>query len=166
MKALTLTQPWATLVAIGAKTIETRSWQTFYHGPLAIHAAKGFPAWAREFADYDVTCRDVLYDAGIGRLNQPRPSTMLPIGAIVAVAHLGSVWRITERYIEGVNRCRAPGLELPPYEEHFGDYAPGRYAWLLHNVQQLATPIPCKGALGLWDVPADLEARLSVELAG
>lgn len=41
MKAITLTQPWATLVAIGAKRIETRSWATRYRGPLAIHAAKG-----------------------------------------------------------------------------------------------------------------------------
>ena len=44
MKALTLTQPWASLVACGAKTIETRSWRTPYRGPVAIHAAKGFPA--------------------------------------------------------------------------------------------------------------------------
>ena len=43
MKALTLTQPWASLVAIGAKRIETRSWSTPYRGLLAIHAAKGFP---------------------------------------------------------------------------------------------------------------------------
>jgi activating signal cointegrator 1 len=48
MKAITLTQPWATLVAIGAKRIETRSWPTNYRGPLAIHAAKGFPKWAKE----------------------------------------------------------------------------------------------------------------------
>ena len=41
MKVLTLTQPWATLVAIGAKHIETRSWATSYRGPLAIHAGKG-----------------------------------------------------------------------------------------------------------------------------
>lgn len=46
MKCLTLTQPWATLVAIGAKSIETRSWRTRYTGPLAIHAAKGFPKTA------------------------------------------------------------------------------------------------------------------------
>src|SRR5574343_1234835 len=43
MKAITLHQPWATLVAIGAKRIETRSWSTNYRGPIAIHAAKGFP---------------------------------------------------------------------------------------------------------------------------
>lgn len=40
MKALSLTQPWASLVAVGAKRIETRSWRTSYRGPLAIHAAK------------------------------------------------------------------------------------------------------------------------------
>ena len=45
MKAITLTQPWATLVAIGAKRIETRSWRTFYRGPLAIHAGKTLPAY-------------------------------------------------------------------------------------------------------------------------
>ena len=39
VKVLTLTQPWATLVAIGAKKIETRSWSASYRGPLAIHAA-------------------------------------------------------------------------------------------------------------------------------
>jgi hypothetical protein len=41
VKALTLTQPWATLIAVGAKRIETRSWATDYHGQIAIHAAKG-----------------------------------------------------------------------------------------------------------------------------
>ena len=37
-RALTLHQPWASLIAIGAKTMETRSWSTSYRGPLAIHA--------------------------------------------------------------------------------------------------------------------------------
>jgi hypothetical protein len=36
MKALTLIQPWASLVAIGAKRVETRGWRTSYRGPLAI----------------------------------------------------------------------------------------------------------------------------------
>lgn len=39
VKTLTLLQPWASLVACGAKKIETRSWATKYRGPLAIHAA-------------------------------------------------------------------------------------------------------------------------------
>jgi len=48
MKALTLTQPWASLMALQSKTIETRSWYTAYRGELVIHAAKGFPKWAKE----------------------------------------------------------------------------------------------------------------------
>ena len=43
MKTLTLLQPWAMLVALEAKRIETRSWGTWYRGPLAIHADKRMP---------------------------------------------------------------------------------------------------------------------------
>ncbi len=40
MKAITIWQPWASLLACGAKQYETRSWATSYRGPIAIHAAK------------------------------------------------------------------------------------------------------------------------------
>ena len=40
MKALSLWQPWASLIYDGRKTIETRQWEMLYRGPLAIHAAK------------------------------------------------------------------------------------------------------------------------------
>lgn len=43
MRAITVHQPWASLVAANVKTIETRSWSTKYRGPLAIHAAKRLP---------------------------------------------------------------------------------------------------------------------------
>lgn len=52
MKALTLHQPWATLVALGVKSIETRSWTTSHRGPIAIHAARTMPREAR-MAAYD-----------------------------------------------------------------------------------------------------------------
>src|SRR4029079_15712213 len=41
MKVLSLLQPWATLVVMGVKQIETRSWSTAHRGPLLIHASKG-----------------------------------------------------------------------------------------------------------------------------
>lgn len=50
MKAISLTQPWATAIAVGVKQWETRSWPTGFRGPVAIHAAKGMPKWAKEFA--------------------------------------------------------------------------------------------------------------------
>lgn len=40
MKVITLWEPWASLIAVGAKMIETRSWNTNYRGRIAIHAAK------------------------------------------------------------------------------------------------------------------------------
>ena len=41
MKALTIKQPWATLIMQGDKRFEFRSWQTKYRGELLIHAGKG-----------------------------------------------------------------------------------------------------------------------------
>ena len=46
MKALTIWQPWASLIAEGAKTIETRSWSapaSLIGQRIAIHAAKHHP---------------------------------------------------------------------------------------------------------------------------
>lgn len=39
MKALSVRQPWASLIAEGTKTIELRRWRTAYRGPLLICAA-------------------------------------------------------------------------------------------------------------------------------
>lgn len=40
IRGFTVTQPWATSIALGHKRIETRSWHTRYRGLIAIHAAK------------------------------------------------------------------------------------------------------------------------------
>jgi hypothetical protein len=129
VKALTLTQPWASLVAIGAKSYETRSWGTTYRGPLAIHAAASFPVWAREFGE-------VLADEH-PRLWRPGA---LPRGAVVA----------TCRLVEVV-RCTIDSPVLPRGEQLLGDFAPGRFAWRLEEVVLVDPAVPAKGALGLWE---------------
>lgn len=40
MKALSIKQPWANLIAAGEKTIETRTWATDYRGPILIVSSK------------------------------------------------------------------------------------------------------------------------------
>lgn len=40
MKALSVKQPWTSLIAAGRKTIEVRTWKTSYRGPLLICASK------------------------------------------------------------------------------------------------------------------------------
>jgi len=175
MKGLTLTQPWATLVAIGAKSIETRSWSTSYRGPIAIHAAKGFPKWASETCGDD-PFRTELQKAGVTFRAQPvrhwyhspypyRLDGGLPIGAIVAVATLVEVVLTGDMQ----NRIGHGGKvflgargtwDLTAQEGAFGDFAPGRYAWMLGHVIRLPEPIPCKGELGLWTVPVEIESRI------
>lgn len=144
MKALTLTQPWASLVAMGVKTIETRSWSTRYRGPLAIHAAVAMPPEAISFA--------VEERAAHGWLP---PYVDLPRGAIVAVVELLACVR-TEDF--------DPGGPTRQWEDGYGDFSPGRFAWVFAREDgrriELPAPIPCRGALGLWDVPADVAALL------
>lgn len=43
MKALSLKQPWANMIARGIKTIETRKWATEYRGDLLIVSSKNPP---------------------------------------------------------------------------------------------------------------------------
>jgi len=155
MKALTLTQPWATLVAIGAKRIETRSWDTRYRGPLAIHAAKLFPKWAREFASEPV-CRQAVKEraasSNIGRLvgwEHKPPFVVYPLGYVIAVCRLANV--IPVEVVD--NRNNVFGVSLPPLSEQeraFGDYGPGRFAWILEDIE-LRDPAEAKGKLGLWE---------------
>lgn len=139
--ALTLTQPWASLVALAAKRIETRSWRTGYRGTLAIHAAKGLPKGLRLGGELVLGDWRVERDASGLLLRHPsiRPYR-LPTAAVVAVVSLREVRATTSP------ECRPAPEELP-----LGDYSPGRFAWYLNNVDPLRTPVTdVKGALGLW----------------
>lgn len=40
MKALSVRQPWATMIARGLKTVEVRSWFTHHRGPLLLCASR------------------------------------------------------------------------------------------------------------------------------
>jgi activating signal cointegrator 1 len=133
MRALTLTQPWATLVAVGEKRVETRSWSTRYRGPIAIHAAKGINAEACEFAD-DLRCYNVLTRA--------RPLSTLPRGMIVATARLVDC----QPTIVAVRDHR-----IDEQEAAFGNYHPERYAWFLEDIREVIPCVEARGALGLWE---------------
>lgn len=134
--ALTLTQPFATLIAIGSKTIETRGWPTKYRGWLAIHAAKGATR-----SDIDLCLTEPFWGALKTVITLPRE---LPRGAVVALAWLADCRRIDMG-------TRADILANgKPNELSFGDYTSGRYAWTLERIHRLERPIPAKGALAIW----------------
>ncbi|MFN0093501.1 MAG: ASCH domain-containing protein [Dehalococcoidia bacterium] len=146
MRALTLTQPWAETVVVGLKRVETRSWPApaSAKGELAIHAGKG---WTKE--DQRFAAR--LWEEDWVK----RAPHELPRGEIVAVARL-----------VGCRRTEEVRDRLDRKERFLGIYGDGRWAWMLADVRVLAVPVPCKGALGLWHVPADVEALVRAQLAG
>lgn len=139
MKTITLIQPWASLIALGEKKIETRSWKTNYRGPLLIHAGMK--------VEHDL-CRqhpfiDVLLKHGIVFKDQ------ISTGVIIAKCELIDCLKIThedEVFAQLENDYVVEGNEY-----YFGDYTPGRFAWLLDNVEILKSPIPAKGKLSLWE---------------
>lgn len=166
MKVLTLTQPWATLVAIGAKRVETRSWETLYRGPLLIHAAAGYgKGGMRAHKELCGTepFRSVLNEAlrswhekRIDLRDMAEHPFML-MGAIVAVCQLHDCRLTTAEAAPGKQGWFGHVGDKPTYwdltdqERAFGDYSPGRFAWLLADIRALPQPIPTKGALGLWE---------------
>lgn len=158
-RVITLTQPYATLVVLGAKWIETRSWATKYRGPLLVHAGLGPGYFGSEAALWDFClsefCRSVLAAHGI--MNPGK----LPRGAIVGrVNQVDCVptwpaWATVEPWFTGARKGVGQHYyEVPPpadsNERAFGDYSPGRWAHLYADARPLATPIPARGAPGLW----------------
>lgn len=132
MKVLSLLQPWATLVVTGAKKLETRSWQTSYRGGLLIHASLGKKG--------KILASEPPFKKYIQHFDQ------LPFGAIIGSIELEDVVRVENLFLSD------HVLALLTLEEKaFGDYEPGRYAWILTEPEKFEHPIPVKGTLGLWE---------------
>lgn len=161
MRALTLTQPFATLIAVGGKKIETRSWSTNYRGPLAIHASKGYGkggmrahtalCGTEPFCTVLNAASERHYGPWSG-LREIVEHPFMPLGAIVATCELVGI--VPTEYIKARKIIRLTGYDdwlWTEQENAFGDYTPGRYAWLLSNVRALETPMPARGAQGLWN---------------
>lgn len=132
MKVLSLLQPWASLVVMGAKQIETRSWQTAYRGELLIHASLGKKG--------GLLCRQPPFSRYITDFDR------LPFGAIIGSVVLKEIVPV-ERLSVSDKALALLTLE----EKAFGNYTKGRYAWLLQNPVPLPERIYIKGSLGLWN---------------
>lgn len=141
MKVITIRQPWATLVALGEKQFETRSWKTVYRGELAIHAGKAVDKTICQLEPY----RSVLQRHGYS-------TEQLPLGAVIAVG------RLEQCHYVGTDLGTAAILGDDSYivegtEYAFGDYTEGRFAWKIGGMRLLERPLSATGRLGLWNLP-------------
>lgn len=133
LQALTVYQPWAQALALGIKSIETRSWPTRHRGLLAIHAGSYiFPG--------NKYCQDLLdniKDIG-GDIAPLAGISDWPRGAIIAVGRL----------VDCLEMVKAPSMN----EAGWGVFGTGRYGWVLDDAIQLPSPIITPGKQGLWRV--------------
>ncbi len=128
MKALTILQPWAELIASGVKRIENRSWPTSYRGPLAIHAGKG-----RRCFDVDADAWRDFYG-----VRMPLPDEVT-FGAVIAIATLTA--------------CVPRDSLAKEFPELAGSpFAEGPYCWVLTDVRRIE-PVPFSGKQMLWEFP-------------
>lgn len=137
MRVLSVQQPWASLLVLGAKRFETRSWHTAHRGPLAIHAARRFSLFAQELCGRE-PFRTALRRGGF------RDWSVLPRGAL-----LGTVDLLRCVYVEEL-------ADLADEERTFGDFRPGRWAWELGSPLPLPVPLPARGRLGVFELAVAL----------
>lgn len=150
MYGLSLLEPWAKLHAKGFKGKETRSWATPYRKDFALHASKGKEA-IKEWEDVEI----LFEDAGIPVPDWwPRRPEDYALGCIIAVSRVIDCQKMDEKLIAAQT----------PEERAFGAWAPGRFAWFLGQARELAKPVPCKGSLGFWKLPPEVEAQIRAQL--
>lgn len=156
MKAITLYQPWASLMAWGIKRIETRGWSTSYTGWLAIHAAAPSTNHNRELAAAfeDPWIRFQLDVIGVTPGNWTATADgHLPMRRIVGVTRL----------LDCVPVERS-GVVPDTVEYALGNYGPGRYAWRTKGMLRLDSGVLAMGRQGLWTPPPDVAAAMERQL--
>ena len=161
---LTIRQPWCWAIVHGGKPVENRSWHTAYRGPLWLHAG------ARSRWDPDGAENLLVRQAWHRYLNEHVPgwpglpfsdvelnrkTTLMPFGAVSALAQVTDCHHATAcpRY-----RPDAPWPLCSPWS------ARGQFHIELAKVRPLAEPVPCRGALGLWRLPDDVEKLVRAQL--
>lgn len=166
MKAISLHQPYASLIAAGAKRIETRDWfpQCLRPGQLvAIHAAKHWTSDERALCEEDPFFHRYLTLAQRRGLWSWAATPTQYLGGVVAIARFQGAYPTEE-----IGRTALHG-RLPPaftvqkrlwisdHEAAFGNYAPGRYGWVFSEVRPVAI-IPVRGQQGLfeWDAMREI----------
>lgn len=135
MKALSIRQPWVWAIFHAGKDIENRNWPTRFRGTIAVHAAKGMTASEWAIAVHHICSRTLL------TVHSLPDGLRHPVrGAIVGLVDI----------VDCVTESDSPWFE-------------GDYGFVLANPRPLATPIPCKGALNFWDVPAEIVKQIEAE---
>ena len=156
-KVLTLWQPWATLYVHKIKKLETRPKETSHRGTYLIHSAQ---KWSKEQAE--ICIREPFKSAlvQIGYLHKHESEDdgykgyyfSFPMGFIIGAVDIercAKIYSWSDGYFWIHNHEMVWTRIIEP-ELSFGDYTPGRFAWLGSNHRILMEPIPYKNGQGYY----------------
>jgi hypothetical protein len=139
-KALSIRAPWWWFILHGRKDIENRDWATGYRGRVYIHASKWWSKIGVQLAVEVII--DIVAKAMPDSTIMVRETDIKPFGGCIV------------GYVDVVDCVKA---SASPW--FFGEYG-----FVLANPVALATPVPCKGALGFFPLPADVMAQIEAQL--
>ena len=167
MKGLTLHEPWASLIACGVKTVETRSWrrsQQYIGERIFIHAAKRRPTQdgLALLAGVDPLPQGYKRDPASGAI-VPDSEVRIPLGKILAVATLSDFAQVEEtNHIyqatgQPMVRAASSASMQSVYfvSDKYGDFSVGRWLWILTDVAPVKPPLIARGFQGFWECTLD-----------
>uniref|UniRef100_UPI0039C61A4B DNA N-6-adenine-methyltransferase n=1 Tax=Calothrix sp. CCY 0018 TaxID=3103864 RepID=UPI0039C61A4B len=135
LKAISLWQPYCSLITWGLKKYETRSWKTSYRGKLLICSTA------------KVTKKQYQQYLKIGNsIELPVWNEInFPCGKAIAICDLVDCIPMTSSFV----------AQQAKTEILCGDWEVGRYAWKLENIQPIKEPFAVKGKQGLFNICID-----------
>lgn len=142
MKALSIKQPWANLIVTGKKTIETRTRNTKYRGPLLIVSSK--------IPDFNALNARKPLQVGQLKLFTSDHITSNDLSAGLCGYALAIADLVDSRPMVPADQEAAC---CPIY--------PKAHSWVLENVRPLKVPFTVKGQLGIYEVSDELIERVN-----
>ena len=149
MYAITLHQPWATLIALGLKNVETRSWpapERLLGQVIAVHAGKRLARRPGEAIEWELRAR-------LGE----EWSRAIPTGVVLATVTLAGMARVKYVDLTSGHAVHDVDTEMGSATgtartriDPWGDYRSGRWLWFLNDVKALPEPIPAVGHQSFW----------------
>ena len=147
--AITLHQPWATLIALGVKTVETRSWPAparLLGQRIAVHAGRRLVRRPDDAIERDLRARW-----------GEDWRVIIPTGAVLATAVLTGMAQVKHIdsssghavHNDSIEFGRTAGTGRTPIDP-WGDFSYGRWLWFLDDVEALPEPVPAVGRQSFW----------------
>jgi len=158
VKALTVWQPWATLLCRKEKRWETRSWEPpedVVGQEVAIHSARRWRDEQLEACQNDPAIRRALINCERLPSKHAEADRLLPTGRVLCIMRLDRVR--PAQYL----RDNAGALHRPRVNVNLGDYSEGRYGWRFEVEYVYDVPPPTRGQQRLWEWAVAPDSGLS-----